>query len=202
MGSFILITGGVRSGKSAYAQSLAQATGSQVVFVATAQAFDKEFARRIARHRRDRPANWQTIEEPRDLARAVRQAFAMAPVALVDDLTLWASNRLLQAAPDPDHVEWHAQLEQVETTLLIEVQEIADAVPGEGRLIVVSQETGWGIVPPYPLGRAYRDLLGRVNQRVAARADEVYLMVAGLAIEVKRLATATPMGADVRSSGG
>ena len=188
MARVALITGGVRSGKSAFAQRLARADGRPVVYVATAQPLDVEFARRIARHRQDRPESWTTIEEPLDLEGAIGKASAAAPVVLVDDLTLWVSNRLLAVAPDPERPDWHDRLEALERDLCAEVRSICRALPADCRLLLVSQETGWGIVPPYALGRAYRDLLGRVNQQAAALADEVFLMVAGLAVDVRTLA--------------
>jgi adenosylcobinamide kinase/adenosylcobinamide-phosphate guanylyltransferase len=187
-----LITGGARSGKSAYAQQLAVHDGRSVAYVATAQALDAEFERRIARHRAGRPAHWRTIEESLDLASAVQTAWQCSQVVLVDDLTLWTSNVLLRDAGDPDAPDWLDKLEQLEAHLQREVACACQSVPEGSLLLVVSQEVGLGIVPAYPLGRAYRDLLGRVNQRVAAASDAVYLLVAGLALDVKRLAQRSP----------
>ena len=185
-----MITGGVRSGKSAYGQRMAAARGTSVVYLATAQALDAEFERRIARHQQDRPSTWQTLEEPLHLADAVHRAWQAAPTVLIDDLTLWVSNVLLRDAPDPDASEWLAQVDALEGWLTEQIERVSDSVPAHGALIVVTQEVGLGVVPPYALGRAYRDLLGRVNQHLARRADQVYLMVAGLAVDVRRLAEA------------
>jgi len=187
-----LVTGGVRSGKSSFAQGLARAHVGPVAFVATARATDLEFARRIARHQRERPAGWTTIEEPLDLTGAVRTGWDQASCVLVDDLTLWTSHRLLATAADPKQTDWHDRVEELEQRLRVEIRSIHSEMPKDGQLVLVSQETGWGVVPPYPLGRAFRDLLGRVNQEVAARADNVYLVVAGLAVDIKQLAKAWP----------
>jgi adenosylcobinamide kinase/adenosylcobinamide-phosphate guanylyltransferase len=192
VGRTTLITGGVRSGRSSFGQELARSARRPVAVVATAQPLDADFERRIERHRRERPAPWTTVEEPLDLIGAVQRSWPTTPVVLVDDLTLWTSNRLLAAAPDPKQADWLELVEQTERTLLEEVGRLAAQVPLESWLILVSQETGWGIHPVTPLGRAYRDLLGLVNQEAARAAAEVYLLVAGLPIEVKRLAMRRP----------
>lgn len=166
-----LILGGARSGKSRAAEDLVTAAPSPWIYIATAQAFDAEMRERIARHRARRGAGWQTVEAPRDLARAVRSAPAQAPV-LVDCLTLWLSNLLLA---DLDA----ADLEQA----------MADLDQALGRriapTILVSNEVGLGIVPDHPLGRRFRDAAGRLHQHLAARADRVLFMVAGLPLVVK-----------------
>ncbi|HEY78811.1 MAG TPA: bifunctional adenosylcobinamide kinase/adenosylcobinamide-phosphate guanylyltransferase [Dehalococcoidia bacterium] len=175
----ILILGGAGSGKSTFAQQLAQQKAERVLFVATAEAKDSEMAMRVRRHRRRRPGQWRTVEEPLELARAIGEA-ASHQVVIVDCLTLWVSN-LLQAS------EAHKPAEQ-EAAVLDAVRGLADAYEkGEATLIMVSNEVGMGLVPPYPLGRIYRDILGRVNQLLAAKASRVYLMVAGLAIELRSL---------------
>ncbi len=184
----ILLLGGARSGKSAYAGRLAAQFGDRVLYVATAQAGDGEMQARIAAHRRARPAVWRTIEAPTSVGEAVRAALASGAVdvVLLDCLTLLVSNVILQgvAEEDLDRVDGVAAQERVEVELdgLLDVFRAGD-VPW----IVVSNEVGWGLVPPYPLGRVYRDLLGWANQRLAAEADQVYLMVAGLPLDVKTL---------------
>jgi adenosylcobinamide kinase/adenosylcobinamide-phosphate guanylyltransferase len=191
----ILILGGARSGKSALADRLAASSGRPVAFIATATAGDDEMRERIARHRASRPKGWHTLEEPLDLARAVRQAAELADVVLLDCVTLWLGNVLLQASGQ------HAQDEQGEEALhttsrlfderaLKEIEALLAVVKSLGlnkTLIVVTNEVGLGIVPAYPLGRLYRDTLGYVNQRLAQTADRVYLMVAGMAVDIKRL---------------
>jgi adenosylcobinamide kinase/adenosylcobinamide-phosphate guanylyltransferase len=189
----ILVTGGVRSGKSAFAEARARrlaAAGEEVVYVATARIWDEEMADRVARHRATRPASWATVEAPLDLAGALATPPASAAaVVLVDSVDLWISNRLLEADPvDGDQVDRH-QLATLEDALLGEVTAVTRA--GPGRLILVTLEAGSGVVPPSPLGRAFRDLLGRVNQALAAGAEEVYFLVAGLPVDVKRLSRET-----------
>jgi adenosylcobinamide kinase/adenosylcobinamide-phosphate guanylyltransferase len=175
----ILILGGAGSGKSAFAQQLAQQMAEKVLFVATAEAKDREMAARVRRHRRRRPGHWHTVEERRELARAIGEA-ASYQVVIVDCLTLWVSN-LLQA----NGVQQPAEQE---ATVLAAARGLIDAYEnGEATLIVVSNEVGMGLVPPYPMGRLYRDVLGRVNQLLAAQANQVYLMVAGLAVELLSL---------------
>jgi len=172
-----LILGGARSGKSDFAQALARKRGGDaVVFVATAQARDEEMRARIEAHRARRPAAWQTLEAPREVARTLQNAQGAPQVVVIDCLTLLVTNILLA---DERGVE--AQLTD-EVDALIAWQR-AHAT----EMIVVSNEVGWGIVPAYPLGRAYRDCLGWINQRMARQADEVFLMVAGLPVEIKSL---------------
>lgn len=191
----ILILGGARSGKSAYAEALAArvaANVAPVTYVATATAEDDEMRERIARHRAARPASWRTLEAPRDPAAALADDGAMDTpgVVLLDCLTLLVSNVLLggaHAAFDPDTFDADAAESRVTLTLdaLLHVYR-----SGAASLILVSNEVGMGLVPPYPLGRVYRDVLGRVNARVAAEADAVLLMIAGLPVELKALAAA------------
>lgn len=181
--SLILILGGARSGKSAYAERLAAGLGRRVLYVATAEARDEEMAARIAAHRAARPAHWHTLEAPLDAGRAVR-AFAGPPpeVILLDCLTLLISNVLL--APDLSGQPPAA----VERAALAEVEALLEARQHwQAPLIVVSNEVGLGLVPPSELGRAYRDLLGRANQRLAAAAGRVIFMIAGLPMELKRI---------------
>jgi adenosyl cobinamide kinase/adenosyl cobinamide phosphate guanylyltransferase len=173
MKSLTLILGGARSGKSNFAQRLARARGGDaVLFVATAEARDDEMRARITAHRAARPATWQTLEAPREIARALK--LANARVVVVDCVTLWTSNVLL------------AKDACAEAEMMREVDELlAWYHANDTALILVSNEVGMGVVPDNALGRAYRDLLGAVNQRLAAQADEVFLLVAGLPLEIK-----------------
>ncbi len=173
---FTLVTGGARSGKSAFALKQAQQRGGKALFIATAEARDEEMQARIAAHRAARPSTWTTLETPEHVARALRAA-PPAPVALLDCATLWTSNVLLTYGPSASE-EMDRQLDE-----LLEWYQAADA-----ELIVVSNEVGMGLVPSNELGRRFRDLLGSVNGRLATSADAVYLLVAGLPVEVKGLA--------------
>jgi adenosylcobinamide kinase / adenosylcobinamide-phosphate guanylyltransferase len=170
-----LILGGARSGKSDFAQQLAHKRGDDnVLFIATAQAFDEEMRTRIQNHRAARPAAWKTLEAPHDIARALGSN--SADVILLDCATLWTSNILLANETDATQVALR-ELDELLAWYRVSSCE----------LIVVSNEVGLGIVPDNELARAYRDLLGIVNKKLAACADEVFLLVAGLPVEVKSL---------------
>jgi adenosylcobinamide kinase/adenosylcobinamide-phosphate guanylyltransferase len=181
-----LILGGARSGKSTYAEQLAAQCDGSVLYVATAQAWDEEMASRIAAHRAQRPAHWRTLEAPVEVGKAILGAMP-ADVILLDCLTLLASNVIAPLDPADQAV--------ADQALKAEIDALCDAattVTDTNRTvhwIIVSNEVGLGIVPAYPLGRMYRDALGRANQRLAALADEVFFMVAGLPLTVK----ATPV---------
>jgi adenosylcobinamide kinase/adenosylcobinamide-phosphate guanylyltransferase len=169
----ILVLGGVRSGKSRYAQQLAQ-FANRVTFVATAERLDdEEMLKKIERHRDERPSHWKTIEEPLNLGHTVRSAAPDCDVLLIDCLTLFASN-LLEA-----HGEDVALAQPRIDDLCVALQSASCTV------ILVSNEVGSGVVPAYALGRRFRDLVGEINQLVAAVADSVFFMIAGLPIALK-----------------
>jgi adenosylcobinamide kinase/adenosylcobinamide-phosphate guanylyltransferase len=183
----ILILGGARSGKSTFAEQLAQRSGRSVAFIATATVSDDDMRLRIERHQAARPADWQTIEEPLDLASAIQQAASLADVLLLDCITLWVSNWLftqenIDDASSVTSPYYEGALAEIDKLLIT-----FNALDTQKTLIVVTNEVGLGIVPSYTLGRVYRDVLGLVNQRLAAVADRVYLMVAGLGVDIKRL---------------
>ena len=186
----IVILGGARSGKSAFAERLAASSERSVTFIATAIAGDDEMRERIARHRASRPKEWHTLEEPLDLAGAVRTASNLAEVLLLDCITLWLANWLFQQYGTNEEEEFASSALFDEGALKKEVGALLEAVnflaPNK-TLIVVTNEVGLGIVPAYPLGRVYRDALGYVNQCLARAANRVYLMVAGMAVDIKRL---------------
>lgn len=174
-----LILGGARSGKSAYAQTLAAARGRKVLYVATAEAGDPEMAARIADHRTGRPSYWITLEAPRQTGSAIMSGAGDADVILLDCLTLLAANIIV---PLPEPVTY----EVAEAALSVEVVGLLTAyAESKAEWLMISNEVGLGLVPPYPLGRVYRDALGRANQRLASAADEVLFMVAGLPMKVK-----------------
>ncbi len=182
MAELILVLGGARSGKSAYAQRLAEELGGRkVLFVATAEARDNEMRERIRIHQRERPDGWETIEAPMQVSRALADAKPGACVVLLDCVTLLVSNIMLAQGESPE-------LTKVEHEIMDEMRAIIAWVKEqETTLIAVSNEVGEGVVPPYPLGRMYRDLLGRANCLLAAQADRVYMMFAGLPVELKAL---------------
>jgi len=167
------VLGGAQSGKSYYAQQLAS-DFRRVALIATAQPGDAEMRRKIARHRRERPVTWKTIEAPLNLGEAIRSASESADVVLVDCLTVYVSNVMgaRKAKRDPqEHIE--AVCSAIRTS--------------KACVVAVSNEVGSGVVPAYRSGRIYRDLLGQMNQRVAQIADRVVLMFAGVPVTVKDL---------------
>jgi adenosylcobinamide kinase / adenosylcobinamide-phosphate guanylyltransferase len=165
----LLVLGGARSGKSAYAQRLAEAYGPERLYLATATAGDEEMAARIARHQADRGPGWTTLEEPLELARALGAEARPGRVVVVDCLTLWLSNVML-AGRDPGEAA-------------------AELVQAIGRLagpaIMVSNEVGLGIVPEHRLGREFRDWQGQANRQIAAACDAVVFIAAGLPLQLK-----------------
>jgi len=180
MGKLTLILGGARSGKSSYAERLARQNGGAVLYVATAQALDGEMAERIAIHQQNRPDNWQTLEIPSGVGLKLLAHPPQVKVILLDCLTLLVSNLLMATASglgDDMQVDEGGATELVET----EIAQLQAAIQSvEAEWIVVSNEVGLGLVPRYPLGRVYRDLLGRANQRLAAGADQAIFMIAGV----------------------
>ena len=166
----MLLLGGARSGKSALAVRLAGESGRAVTFVATATRSDDEMAARIARHRAERPSEWTTVEEPLELGRAVRRA-AADEMLVLDCLSLWVANVLEGGGSDAD-VEEEARAAA------------AAAAARTAPTVAVSNEVGLGIVPVSPLGRRYRDVLGRVNAEWASVADRTLLVVAGKALSL------------------
>lgn len=170
--SITLILGGARSGKSHFAQRLA-ALHSPVAFVATARPSDDEMRRKIERHKAERPAEWSTIEEPLALETVLQHEASNFSLLLIDCLTLYTSNLMTAENNDPEAV-------------LRRASRFCEMLPSVGSsVLLVSNEVGAGIVPMHPLGRMFRDLLGEINQRVAAVADNVLLMTAGLPLVLK-----------------
>lgn len=177
----ILLLGGARSGKSHYAEQWAKEHGQRVLFVATAQAFDDEMHERIARHQGERPADWDTLEAPTQTGQAIATALTSSTVdtVLLDCITLLAANVLLALPEESTQAD-------VDRAVLAEIDALLSAyATSEATWLVVSNEVGMGVVPPTKLGRLYRDALGRANQRIAQRADEVILLVAGLPWHLK-----------------
>ena len=186
MAELILILGGARSGKTTYAQRLAHdLAGDDVLFVATAESRDDEMAQRIAAHRRTRPAAWRTLEAAHSVGSAIGAQHGDARAVIVDCMTLLVSNAVLTLGEEPEAAAAEAAV-RAEVNALLETQRESGAT-----FIVVSNEVGLGLVPPYPLGRVYRDVLGLANQLLAAHADRVYLMFAGIPVDIRALQKVT-----------
>lgn len=181
-----LILGGARSGKSRLAERLAADSGLAVSVIVTAEALDAEMAERIARHRADRPAHWRTVERPRQLAQALQHEATATRCVIVDCLSLWLTN-LLTASPagteDPPQAGLPPRVPQALEDERAELLAVLPRLPGE--ILLVSNEVGLGLVPDTPLGRLFRDEAGRCNQAVAALADVVSFVAAGLPLRLK-----------------
>lgn len=168
-GHRLLVLGGARSGKSRLAQARAEARDGRLIYVATAEAWDDEMRERIATHRADRGPEWTTVEAPLDLAATIAARSDPDTTLLVDCLTLWATNVML-----------------AERELETEITTLAEVVTTfQGTLILVANEVGLGIVPDNALARRFRDFAGRINQAMAAVADEVVFVAAGLPLRLK-----------------
>ena len=169
----ILVTGGTRSGKSSFAQNLAEEAPGRKAFIATAEPLDREMKERIACHREERPAEWDTVEEPLHLAETVKKCGEAYDVLLIDCLTLWISNLLVNKS-------------MMEKAILKKIGDLLTSCRTvSARVIMVTNELGMGIVPSNRLSRIYRDLVGKANQQVAAEADEVYFLVSGMPMKLK-----------------
>ena len=191
----ILVTGGARSGKSSLAERLARERGGPVTYIATAEAGDGEMRERIARHRERRPESWRTVEAPENLPDAVAEALGAgcdcggagaggeagaggAGLVLIDCLTVYISNLLVS--------QGIASSDRAGSAIDREVDRLVEiCAGGNGRVIMVSNEVGMGIVPDNRLARVFRDAAGRANQKLAEAAEEVYLCVSGIPLKVK-----------------
>lgn len=167
-----LVLGGARSGKSRYAQQLASGF-ERVTFIATGRPIDAEMQKKIARHRRERPVAWRTVEVPLNLHKSIRSESQKADVVLIDCLTLYVANVIGAKKKSKSDPRKH-------------IEAVCDAIrASKASVVAVSNEVGSGIVPAYRSGRIYRDFLGQMNQRIAEIADKVVLMVAGVPMTIK-----------------
>lgn len=187
-GKIILVTGGARSGKSLFAESYAKKIGTKIAYIATAQIFDEEMRDRIELHKKRRPESWRTFEAPLDAEEAMKKAVASSDTVLFDCLTIYTSNMLLNYSEQRNQAALYDRIMK-KIDLLLE-----SAVSSSAVVIFVTNEVGQGIVPDNALARQYRDIAGIVNQKVAARAEEVYLSVSGIAVDIKKLAVETKNG--------
>lgn len=170
-----LILGGARSGKSALAEKLANASGLEVRYIATAQVYDPEFGQRVSQHQQRRPSHWQTVETPHRLAETLQQHAAADRCLLVDCLTLWLAQCICPECAPAEGVDWQTQR-----------QALLDVLPTlPGRILMVSNEVGMGIVPLGEINRQFQDEAGRLNQAVAALSEEVSFVAAGLPLKLK-----------------
>ena len=185
MGRLILVTGGARSGKSSFAEESARSFGGRILYIATAVAMDEEMKERIRRHRLQRPAEWETLEAFRDYGVRLPSLLQDRDAVLLDCITVMVSNIMLQKAMD-----WEAlpidEINEAEQEVMLQVESLLSIIKAaEAPFILVTNELGMGVVPPYALGRAVRDIAGRVNQVLAKAADDVYLCVSGIPVKIK-----------------
>jgi adenosylcobinamide kinase/adenosylcobinamide-phosphate guanylyltransferase len=182
MGKLTLILGGARSGKSTFAEKMTVEADGKVIYIATAEAKDDEMVDRIKKHQAERPSSWQTLEIPTNISAHLAQNPIEADVVLLDCLTLLVTNVLMAVNPDLDDLDEA----ESETAVSAEISALITTIQqSNAHWLIVSNEVGLGLVPPYPLGRIYRDTLGRANQQLAQAADQVYFLVAGLPMSVK-----------------
>ncbi|UFS72352.1 bifunctional adenosylcobinamide kinase/adenosylcobinamide-phosphate guanylyltransferase [Geomonas sp. RF6] len=173
MSKIVLVTGGARSGKSRFAEQLAEGYPPLRGYLATAEPRDAEMTERIARHQERRGAGWETVEEPLELLAALQRNEGRYSIFLVDCITLWLSNLLFALEGDASQI-------------ISRVRELAAAFSTFSTpLILVTNEVGMGIVPEHPLARTFRDLAGEANQIIAAAADEVYVSISGMPLKLK-----------------
>lgn len=177
-----LVLGGTRSGKSKFAEHLANQNRNKVLYIATANVYDDEMADRVKKHQARRPKQWITKEEPIFLKKLIEDISEDYDTILLDCLTIWLSNLLL----DEDFIKSNLSLKEKESCVLREVSNLAEAcLKIRSNIIVVSNEVGLGIVPEYPLGRLFRDVAGAANQIFAQQASRVYFIAAGLPLTLK-----------------
>ena len=178
-GKLIFITGGARSGKSRFAEEIANKADKEVIYIATAQAGDEEMKARIQKHKDRRSVKWKTFEEPINVKILVDRFGMKEKIILIDCLTLHTSNLLLRKKEKIGDELWQEDV-------LSEIEKLAkSAFQVPAQVIIVSNEVGMGLVPDNPLGRYYRDILGRANHIIASQADEVFLMVSGIPLNIK-----------------
>ncbi|MDE0925901.1 MAG: bifunctional adenosylcobinamide kinase/adenosylcobinamide-phosphate guanylyltransferase [Methylophilaceae bacterium] len=170
-----LILGGARSGKSAYAEQLASSCELAVTYIATAQVYDDEFAKRIAHHKARRPSNWNIIEAPFHLAETLTTHAKENTCVIVDCLTLWLAQCVCPDCESPESVSWDKE----RAALLTVLPKL------KGTILLVSNEVGMGIVPLGEINREFQDAQGRLNQAIAQLVDEVSFIAAGLPLKLK-----------------
>ncbi len=185
MGRLILVTGGVRSGKSSFAEQMAAKRGSRILYVATSKDIDDEMHIRIRKHREKRPSSWDTLEAYKGFENILPRKAQDMDAVLIDCVTVMTANLVLEQWGDRAEIS-AGEMDQIEQCLINEFQRLVGIIKSlKCDCIAVTNETGMGVVPPYPLGRAFRDISGRVNQLLADNCEEVYFCVAGIPIKIK-----------------
>lgn len=185
MGKITLVTGGARSGKSNYAEKLALSREGNVLYIATSIPFDQEMEDRIKKHKERRPANWYTYEGYKDLWKVYERDLAVNTI-LLDCVTIMITNLMFDLTEENIEELKNDEIDSIEKRIIDQIKGFLDtARSNEPELILVTNEVGYGIVPENKLARIFRDMAGRINQYIASRADEVYLVVCGIPMKVK-----------------
>lgn len=185
MGKLTVILGGARSGKSIFAEKMAESRSQNVLYIATAGPDDPEMKLRIHRHQQQRPEHWATLEQQKEIAAGYRALSSPADLVLLDCVTVLTSNVILEAAGSLENPDELAAEEALKT----EIESLLELIAGDpADWILVTNEVGSGLVPPYPVGRIYRDLLGWANKRLTAESQECYLTISGKILDLNRLA--------------
>lgn len=182
----ILVTGGARSGKSAFAEKMAEDIGTEILYIATAIPFDEEMKDRIKKHQIQRPKHWKTVEMYSDFGKLFNEdAFHSCDCLLLDCVTIMVTNLMMASEEDFDHCS-HERIDEVEDRIHEEIKKLIELCQvNEKKLIMVTNELGMGLVPVSRFSRIFRDIAGRINQDVAQKADEVYLTVSGIPMKLK-----------------
>lgn len=185
MKKLILVTGGARSGKSTFAEEKAKEFGNDVLYIATSKAIDDEMKQRIAKHRAQRPAEWETLEDYKNLDRLIADKISEKSAIMLDCITIMISNLMLDECFDWDNLS-REKVEEIEGLIEEEIRKLISISNFAGiPLILVTNEIGLGVVPPSAIGRDFRDIAGRMNQILAKAADEVYFCVSGIPMKLK-----------------
>lgn len=186
MSRLILVTGGARSGKSTFAEEKAKEFGKKVLYVATSKPIvDDEMLQRIARHRAQRPLQWETLEEYKNLDIALVDIIRNKTAVLLDCITIMITNLMLEEGYDWDNLT-RAKVEEIENSVGHQIERLISlSKMSEVPFILVTNEVGMGVVPPSAMGRDFRDIAGRMNQILAKVADEVYFCVSGIPMKIK-----------------
>ncbi|AYF54855.1 bifunctional adenosylcobinamide kinase/adenosylcobinamide-phosphate guanylyltransferase [Clostridium botulinum C] len=186
MGKIILVTGGARSGKSNYAENIAKDIEGKILYIATSIPFDDEMKHRVEKHKESRPEVWDTYEGYKDLDIVVREKNSLYDGMLLDCVTIMTSNFMFDYIGDKIGEADNITLDKVEKKIITNFEKLLNEVnKGNSTMILVTNELGYGIVPENKLARVYRDIIGRINQYIASRASEVYLVVCGIPMKVK-----------------
>ncbi len=184
MREFFVVTGGARSGKSTLAEKITKEKGKNIVYIATEIPFDEGMKDRIKKHREMRPKEWTTIERYKNFNK-IKDGIEIknCDTVLLDCMTLMVSNLLLESSDDFDQLTME-EIDKIELNIFEEINELLKAIEDKN-VIIVTNEMGLGVVPPYKLGRVFRDIGGRVNQYLANKANHVYMTVSGIPIKIK-----------------